>query len=380
MPAPSAPRRAAAPSTSLTLARVVGFATLFAAVLAAAVGLAGCADDQGVTTTTATVTRPSAETAASPAPTTTTTAAQRTTNVTLTTSTAPAGGATTFSTTTTIAATPLAFDGSRAMGHVKKLAVDIGIRHAGTDAEWTAVEYARTNLEGLGYVVEVADVPIPNGLTSHNVIAVKKGLSPLTLVVGAHIDSWGPSPGGNDNASGCGAVLELARDLRDAPVVPTLVFVLFGNEEMIDKNPDHHHYGSRAYVAQMETQATTDLVGMISLDMVAYGSTFTVRTMGTGPQVLRTLIGEYAKSGGVALAYEKDPSPAGWSDHEPFELAGFPAAWLEWRVDDFHHTPDDTYRHVRAKRLQATGDFVLGFLTHLDEGDLQRLAGAKIAG
>ena len=34
-----------------------------------------------------------------------------------------------------------------------------------------------------------------------------------TLVVGAHYDSWGPSPGANDNGSGTAAVLELARTL-----------------------------------------------------------------------------------------------------------------------------------------------------------------------
>jgi Zn-dependent M28 family amino/carboxypeptidase len=265
------------------------------------------------------------------------------------------------------------------MTHVKKLAVDIGIRHAGTATEMAAVEYARGYLDGLGYQVEVADVPIPNGLTSHNVIAVKQGSSPLTVVVGAHIDSWGPSPGGNDNASGCGVVLELARDLKGAAVVPTVILVLFGNEEMIDDNPDHHHYGSRAYVSQMSGEDRAGLVGMISADMVAYGNTFTMRTMGKGPRKLRDLAKAYAAAQHVALAYERDPSPAGWSDHEPFELAGYPALWLEWRVDDLHHTSDDTYRHVDARRLQTTGDFLLGFVTGLDLSDLQQLAEARTA-
>jgi Zn-dependent M28 family amino/carboxypeptidase len=265
------------------------------------------------------------------------------------------------------------------MAHVRKLSVDIGIRHAGTEAEMAAVEYAVEYLAGLGYQVDVADVPVPNGLTSHNVIAVKQGSSPLTIVVGAHIDTWGPSPGANDNASGCGAILELARDLKDAATVPTVILVLFGNEEMIDQNPDHHHYGSRAYVGQMTAGAGMTLVGMISLDMVAYGTTFTVRTMGKGPQELRDLVKSYAKAMAVPLVYERDPSPAGWSDHEPFELAGYPAVWLEWRVDNSHHTANDTYKHVKASRLQTTGEFVLGFLTELDQSDLRQLAEARTA-
>jgi aminopeptidase YwaD len=265
------------------------------------------------------------------------------------------------------------------MAHVKKLAVEIGVRHAGTAAEFAADDYAASYLEELGYAVKITDVPVPSGLTSHNVIAVKQGSSPLTLVVGAHIDSWGPSPGGNDNASGSGTVLELARDLKDAALIPTVIFVLFGNEEMIDDDSDHHHYGSRTYVAQLSAEDRADLVGMVSLDMVAYGSKFTVRTMGKGPQELRALCRAYAKAAGTALTYEKDPSPFGWSDHEPFELAGFPAVWLEWRVDGYHHTAGDTYAHVRQSRLQATGDFVLGLLLSLDEGDLQALAQARTA-
>ncbi len=282
-------------------------------------------------------------------------------------------------TSTSTTTTSVTFDVSRAMAHVKKLAGEIGVRHAGAEAEMAAVKYSRGYLEGLGYRVDVADVPIPNGLTSHNVIAVKQGSSPLTVLVGAHIDSWGPSPGGNDNASGCGAILELARDLKDAAVAPTVLFVLFGNEEMIDKNPDHHHYGSRAYVSALSAAERADLVGMISVDMVAYGTTFTMRTMGKGPQELRDLLESYAKSTAVPLAYERDPSRAGWSDHEPFELAGYPAVWLEWRVDDLHHTPDDTYKHVKASKLQATGDFLLGLLMNLDSSELQQLAEARTA-
>jgi aminopeptidase YwaD len=371
----------------------------FAVVLLAVVALAGCGDSEATSSTLAGPADSPATTAASPADTfssrpgsttastgpgpvsgTSTTTTSSTT--TSTTTTFPVSTSTTSMSTTSTSTTitfPPEFDGSRAMVHVKQLAVAIGVRHAGRAAELAADDYASGYLEGLGYEVRVVDVPVPNGLTSHNVIAVKQGSSPLTVVVGAHIDSWGPSPGGNDNASGSAAVLELARDLKEAALVPTVIFVLFGNEEMIDDNPDHHHYGSRAYVAQLSAQDRADLVGMVSLDMVAYGSKFTVRTMGRGPQALRALCGAYAKAAETAMAYEKDPSPFGWSDHEPFELAGFPAVWLEWRVDDYHHTADDTYDHVEQRRLQATGDFVLGFLSSLDEADLERLAQARTA-
>jgi Zn-dependent M28 family amino/carboxypeptidase len=127
----------------------------------------------------------------------------------------------------------------------------------------------------------------------------------------------------------------------------------------------------------MGDQERADLAGMISLDMVAYGNTFCQRTMGEGPQALRTLIKTYAADAGVKNAYERDPAAAGWSDHEPFERAGFPAVWLEWRLDQTHHTDADTVKHMNPKRLQATGDFVLAFLRDLQDDDLERLATAR---
>ena len=109
-----------------------------------------------------------------------------------------------------------------------------------------------SHFQALGYSPQVMDVPLPDGTTSHNVIVTKPGSSNLTIVIGAHMDSYGVSPGGNDNGSGSAAVLELARALKDVDLVPTVVLVLFGHEEpMGDGNADHHHYGSRRYVATM---------------------------------------------------------------------------------------------------------------------------------
>jgi Zn-dependent M28 family amino/carboxypeptidase len=100
----------------------------------------------------------------------------------------------------------------------------------------------------------------------------------------------------------------LARDVKNASIVLTVVFVLFGNEEMIDSNPDHHHYGSRAYIKGMTATDRDATVAMISLDMGGYGSTFTVRTTGRGPRDLRDMIEDFAAANGVAIKYLMDPS------------------------------------------------------------------------
>jgi hypothetical protein len=104
---------------------------------------------------------------------------------------------TTSTTRTTVAQSPkpvLPFDATMAMTHVKKLARDIGVRRAGTEAETQSLQYALDYLGGLGYSAVMTDVDVPDGLPSHNVIATKEGLSPFTIVIGGHIDSKKLSP------------------------------------------------------------------------------------------------------------------------------------------------------------------------------------------
>jgi hypothetical protein len=272
----------------------------------------------------------------------------------------------------------LAFDQVRVVAHLNKLVMDIGVRHGGSAEEMQAVRYAVDHFTALGYRPEVMEVPVINGTTSHDVVVVKPGSSRLTVLVGAHMDSYGVSPGGNDNGSGSAAVLELARALKDVDLVPTVILVLFGQEEPIgDGNADHHHFGSRRYLAQMTSDEKANLAAMISLDMIGYGSTFNIRIMERGPRALVSMLQSYSSLTGAGLVYLKDPSRYGYSDHEPFELAGYPVAWLEWREDGAYHTSGDTYAHCSAAKIQKTGGLVLGFLGRLRLTDLQALQAAR---
>ncbi len=272
----------------------------------------------------------------------------------------------------------LAFDQTRAMAHLYKLSVGIGVRHGGSPQELQAAQYGMAYFQSLGYSTRMTDVPLPDGTTSHNVIAVKPGSSALTVVVGGHMDSFGLSPGGNDNGSGAAAVLELARAIKNVDLVPTVVLVLFGHEEpMGDGNADHHHYGSRRYVATMTAQEKANLAGMISLDMIGAGTTLNVRYMERGPRSLVTMLMNYSARTVNGAVYMKDPSTYGYSDHEPFELAGFPAAWVEWREATSYHTAADTYYTVSPGKVQLAGGMVLGFLAGLRQADLSALAAAS---
>src|SRR5918999_524993 len=96
-----------------------------------------------------------------------------------------------------------------------------------------------------------ASIPGQGSVPLQNVYAVAPGRSRETLVVMAHRDNLGVSPGANDNASGTGALLELARGygLRadNAAVTPahTIVFLStdggafggLGAERFVERSP-----------------------------------------------------------------------------------------------------------------------------------------------
>lgn len=257
-----------------------------------------------------------------------------------------------------------AFDGTVAMNHVRAIAGP-GSRVAGTAREAAAFDYVADRMRAYGYTVKTQTVPLPNGRTTRNVYADLPGRTGWTIVLGGHVDSKSPSPGGNDNASGVGVLLELARALRTSRPVPTVRFAFFGAEESIDADPDHHHYGSRYYVRNMTRAEGSAIAGMVSVDMVGYGSAFTQRSMGRAPRTVVDSLRWQAARGGYTLRYLADPSTIGWSDHEPFEKAGIPVSWIEWRTDPVYHTSADTASHVDSRRVATTGRFLRGWILGL---------------
>jgi Zn-dependent M28 family amino/carboxypeptidase len=265
-----------------------------------------------------------------------------------------------------------AFDVARARTHTAALA-EIGPRREGSAAEIAGADYVTARLEEAGYAVRTQHVRLPNGSFSHNVVAVKAGASPRRVVLGAHLDTKSGSPGANDNGSGVGVVLELARVLKDAPTQPTIVFAFFGAEEMWDGNADHHHYGSRAYVRGLSPAQRRRISGMISVDMVGYGRFFLVRTMHLSPMTLANRLQTVAAGNKLRLRYSRDPSRVGWSDHEPFEKAGIPVAWLNWKSDPLYHTPGDTAERLEDGPMRTTGLLLERYLTGMTARQLRAM-------
>lgn len=257
--------------------------------------------------------------------------------------------------------------------YLRVLSNTIGVRAGGSAGERRAARYIESQLTAMGYEPRIESFKLTNGKTSQNVTAVLKGRSERTVILGGHYDTKRPAPGANDNGSGSAALLAIAKELADERLPYSIEFVWFGTEEMIDANGDHHHYGSRYHARSLSTAEKARTDAMISVDMIGYGPEFRVRTMGVGPQGLRTRLLAFAKRRGLPLSYMQDTSSYGYSDHEPFERAGIPSAWIEWRDDPTYHSADDDYAHIKWNKIRQAGELVLEYMRSLTLKELDKI-------
>ncbi len=204
-----------------------------------------------------------------------------------------------------------------------------------------------------------------------NVLGVLPGSDPSlrdqVLVVGAHLDHVGSLPdgsiyaGANDDASGVGVLLEIARLWQQRGYRPrrTVLFAAWNAEEM-------GLLGSRYYVSNPAFPLTSTLA-MLQLDMVGQGSGFYVQVSGDETQEARILahLDGAARQVEVRVNLEKYE---GGSDHDSFHQAGVPAAVLSWERAENYHLPTDTADTLDARKLQASGRLAaLALMTMADE-------------
>src|SRR5262245_4324391 len=110
---------------------------------------------------------------------------------------------------------PPVFDGATATQLAQDLARSHPDRQPGSAGARRATEWVRDQLEPYGFSVQEdrfqEHIPGLGKVPLVNLTAVAPGRSNQVIVVMAHRDNAGTGPGANDNASGTGALIELAR-------------------------------------------------------------------------------------------------------------------------------------------------------------------------
>jgi hypothetical protein len=115
--------------------------------------------------------------------------------------------------------------------HVRALSETFHPRSVENPAQLAAAgDYVRAQMRAAGAMPEVQDVLV-GGTTYRNFIVRFGPTDGPLLVIGAHYDSCGQTPGADDNASGVAALLELTRLLAANPPSHAVELVAYTLEE-----------------------------------------------------------------------------------------------------------------------------------------------------
>jgi len=156
--------------------------------------------------------------------------------------------------------------------HVKMLAGTIGARNVLCMEKLVAAQvYIRQSLADAGYEVTEQKYTVGGKEVNNLIVETGPAASPGGIVVvGAHYDTAGETPGANDNGSGVAALIELARMVKvTPPPAGRIRFVAFVNEEPpFFTTPS---MGSYVYAKELHNRGER-IAGMFSLETIGYYS------------------------------------------------------------------------------------------------------------
>ena len=164
---------------------------------------------------------------------------------------------------------------------------------------------------GVGYVAAPFNHIVVNKkdttMTKGENIIVRVGAGTKRIVVGAHYDAFGESPGANDNGSGVAVLLSLIKQLQDTVWNYSVDFCFFDLEEA-------GLLGSDYYITQFVIPQRH--IAMINLDIEGTGEEVYVGPVGSNSQNIMRYVHEAAKQTGFPF-FESAEFPA--SDQVSFE-------------------------------------------------------------
>jgi hypothetical protein len=268
------------------------------------------------------------------------------------------------------------FDGATALQFTTELVTVASDRAPGTDGQREATDWVEDVLQGYGFTVErqtfSAEIPGLGTEELVNLVATAPRTGPPTsqaqraLVVLAHRDNVGSSPGADDNASGTGALLELARDLGSASLSHPILLV----------STDGGAYGGlgAAHFAQSPPYADR-IAALVNLDSIGSNDPPRIEFAGDTPRVPSPTL--------LATAGESIEGQSGLEPRRPGALAqlvdlAFPFSFYEQAPLVSHGVPAITITTGDDRPLPPEGDTLTSVSQHR-LGELGRAAQVLVA-
>ena len=222
---------------------------------------------------------------------------------------------------------------------------DYGTRNCLTSQSILAQNWIKAQFESFGLPVTLQNFTVNGQNSSANVIATLQGTKfpDQYVIMGCHYDSYsysGNAPGADDNATGTGSVIELARIMSQYTFDRTIIFIAFSGEE-------YGLYGSGAY-ATMAENSGMNILGYFNTDMSGYlFAGETIHTDMIAPASAEPLVQFYKDV--VALYMPGFPVDDGQlsggdSDHTSFNEHGFMGIFPfedSQHYSPYIHTSDD---------------------------------------
>lgn len=289
----------------------------------------------------------------------------------------------------------VAFNGERAMDHVKKQ-VEIGPRVSGSPELAKTREYIVSQLKTSGLMVKSDEFSATTPLGEKkmiNLTAEIPGESSDVIIISSHYDSKFYKDmrfvGANDPGTSVGTLLELGRVLGASEQKPKLTYwlVFFDGEESFCEGWDECHnpnpvdannplpdntYGSRHYVAKLrENNSLGRVRALILLDLMGSKNLELGRDT-LSSRWLQDIVWSAGREAGYGKYFVDRPEGVGGDDHEPFLKAGIDSLDLiQLNGYPYWHKANDTLDKVSAQSMKVVGDVVLASLPKIAE----RMAG-----
>jgi len=266
-------------------------------------------------------------------------------------------------------------------------------RSTGTDGERAAAAYIAKRLQEMGLEpkgtngyfqdftfkpkthphakIKFTDSIGKKTLTGRNVLGYINNNAPYTIVIGAHYDHLGYGDegslyrgkevlihnGADDNASGVGVLLDLAKKLKNTNKENNYLIMAFSGEEM-------GLLGSN-YFVKHATLALDSVNYMVNMDMVGRlkkDSALAVYGVGTSPY-FKQVIDAY----GEKFKLIKKESGVGPTDHTSFYLNDIPVLHFFTGQHEDYHRPSDDYDKLNYKGMELISTYIFDIISDLDD-------------
>jgi aminopeptidase YwaD len=242
-----------------------------------------------------------------------------------------------------------------------------GPRPAGSAAERRAHLRVAARLGSVGLRVGYERFGVPGHGTSRDVIGIRDAPGDCLVIAMAHTDTVPPAPGADDNASGVGTLVALARALATGPVPACDVWLVATGSEERPYTGQPDHLGASALVRRLRSAGRLKDVRLaLSLDEVGRGTRFDLHSTAAAPRsnVERRIL-DAASGASVSVRWVRDPAGEGNSDHRELARAGVPAAKLGVVDEPCRHTacdtPDRLERGAFARVLRVVWPLLRGW-------------------